>query len=132
MRCQKYIFPFSPMAVILESDQTCRTHKEDNQRPFCPSLVKIGLVVLKKEISKVWKFMDIWRTPSDGKKSHDPLDQVKLIHILQYKKVKKKQIKQKTKVKNKSSVYKCFYKYFSFSITMTTTNCVNPLLTWTS
>ena len=33
--------------------------------------------------------MDIWRTPSDGKKSHDPLDQVKLIHILQYKKVKK-------------------------------------------
>ena len=46
-----------------------------------------------------------------------------------YKKVKKKQIKQKTKVKNKSSVYKCFYKYFSFSITMTTKNCVNPLLT---
>ena len=73
--------------------------------------------------------MDIWRTPSDGKKSQDPLDQVKLIHILQYKKVKKKQIKQKTKVKNKSSVYKCFYKYFSFSITMTTKNCVNPLLT---
>jgi hypothetical protein len=33
--------------------------------------------------------MDIWRMPSDGKKSHDPLDQVKLIHILQYKKGKK-------------------------------------------